>query len=99
HPPHLLSFPTRRSSDLREKILPIYYGFDSTLFPFREPKRWDGLRAPVIVMHGSLDHHHLREIALTAFERIQGEIPNVIFRFVGQDRKSTRLNSSHGSIS
>lgn len=67
----------------REKILPIYYGFDSALFPFREPKRWDGARPPVIVMHGSLDHHHLRDIALAAFERIQGEIPNAIFRFVG----------------
>jgi glycosyltransferase involved in cell wall biosynthesis len=67
----------------REKILPIYYGFDAELFPFREPTSWDPKRAPVIVMHGSLDHHHLRDIALGAMERVAGEIPQAIFRFVG----------------
>ncbi len=67
----------------RDRILPIYYGFDATLFPFREPKRWDGLRPPVVVMHGSLDHHHLREIALKAFGTVIREIPNAVFRFVG----------------
>lgn len=67
----------------REKILPIYYGFDSTLFPFRTQSPWDGIRPPVIVMHGSLDHHHLRDIALIAFERFLREVPNAIFRFVG----------------
>jgi glycosyltransferase involved in cell wall biosynthesis len=67
----------------RERILPIYYGFDSTLFPYRAPTAWDGKRPPVIVMHGSLDHHHLRDIALTAMQRVSREIPNAIFRFVG----------------
>jgi glycosyltransferase involved in cell wall biosynthesis len=67
----------------REKILPIYYGFDAKLFPFREPKPWDGKRPPIIVMHGSLDHHHLRDIGLAAMERVVAEIPEVIFRFVG----------------
>jgi glycosyltransferase involved in cell wall biosynthesis len=67
----------------REKILPIYYGFDSTLFPFRAPAAWDTVRPPIIVMHGSLDHHHLRDIALVAFERFLADIPNAIFRFVG----------------
>jgi len=67
-----------------EKILPIYYGYDSRLFHFREPKRWDGKSAPVIVMHGSLDHHHLRDIALVAVERVVREMPAAIFRFVGQ---------------
>ena len=74
-----------------EKILPIYYGYDSRLFPFREPKPWDGKTAPVIVMHGSLDHHHLRDIALLAMERVVAEIPSAIFRFVGQ--KTTALES------
>ena len=67
-----------------ERIAPIYYGYDARLFPFREPKRWDGKRPPVIVMHGSLDHHHLRDIALAAMERVVSEMPEAIFRFVGQ---------------
>jgi glycosyltransferase involved in cell wall biosynthesis len=67
----------------RDKILPIYYGFDSSLFPFRTPTRWDGVRPAIIVMHGSLDHHHLRDVALLAFARFLREIPNAIFRFVG----------------
>jgi glycosyltransferase involved in cell wall biosynthesis len=68
----------------REKILPIYYGFDSDLFPFREPRPWDKSRPPIVVMHGSLDHHHLRDIALAAMMRVFKEIPQTIFRFVGQ---------------
>lgn len=67
----------------REKILPIYYGFDAELFPFREPRPWDGKRAPIIVMHGSLDHHHLRDIALASMERVVAELPDAVFRFVG----------------
>jgi glycosyltransferase involved in cell wall biosynthesis len=67
-----------------ERIVPIYYGYDSKLFPYRPPKAWDGKRPPVVVMHGSFDHHHLRDIALAAFERVVRELPQVIFRFVGQ---------------
>jgi glycosyltransferase involved in cell wall biosynthesis len=66
-----------------EKILPIYYGYDSHFFPFRAPTPWDRKRPPVVVMHGSLDHHHLRDIALLAMQRVLREIPNAIFRFVG----------------
>lgn len=67
-----------------ERIVPIYYGYDSNLFHFRPPKTWDGRRAPVVVMHGSLDYHHLRDIALLAIERVVRELPQTIFRFVGQ---------------
>lgn len=74
----------RRSGYPGEKIVPIYYGYDAALFPFREPKPWDGRRPPVIVMHGSLDHHHLRDIALTAIARVTRELPEAVFRFVGQ---------------
>lgn len=74
----------RKAGYPAEKTLPIYYGFDSALFPFREPKPWDGQRAPVIVMHGSLDHHHLRDIALDAMARVVRELPQAVFRFVGQ---------------
>src|SRR3954465_17361 len=72
-----------RSGFPRENILPIYYGYDSRLFPFRAPNPWDGSRPPIIVMHGSLDHHHLRDIALVAMERVQRELPNAVWRFVG----------------
>jgi glycosyltransferase involved in cell wall biosynthesis len=68
----------------RERICPIYYGFDSSLFPFRPPRPWDRQRPPVIVMHGSLDHHHLRDIALAALERVVRDLPEATFRFVGQ---------------
>lgn len=66
-----------------ERIVPLYYGYDARLFPFRSPAPWDGKRAPVIVMHGSLDHHHLRDIALIAMERVVRELPGATFRFVG----------------
>ncbi|HEX7861289.1 MAG TPA: glycosyltransferase [Verrucomicrobiae bacterium] len=73
----------RSSGFAAERILPIYYGYDASLFPFRAPVPWDGKRAPVVVMHGSLDHHHLRDIALAAIERVVRELPQTIFRFVG----------------
>ncbi|HEV8543821.1 MAG TPA: glycosyltransferase [Verrucomicrobiae bacterium] len=75
----------------REKILPIYYGYDSQLFLYRDPKPWAIQRPPVIVMHGSLDHHHLRDIALFAMDRVARELPVAIFRFVGQ--KTAALES------
>jgi glycosyltransferase involved in cell wall biosynthesis len=63
-----------------ERIRPIYFGFDSQLFPFREtppPAK------PVVVMHGSLDQHHLQEIAVRAVLLVSKEMPEVTFRFVG----------------
>jgi glycosyltransferase involved in cell wall biosynthesis len=67
----------------RERITPIYYGYDSELFRYRDPRPWDGTTPPVIVMHGSLDHHHLRDIALIAMDRVVRDLPQAIFRFVG----------------
>ena len=75
----------------RENILPIYYGFDSELFPFRTRSLWDGARPPIIVMHGSLDHHHLRDIALIAFERVLRDIPDAVFRFVGHRTRALEI--------
>jgi glycosyltransferase involved in cell wall biosynthesis len=63
-----------------EKIKPIYFGYDSELFPFRNaapPKE------PVVVMHGSLDQHHLQKIAVEAVAIVSREMPAVTFRFVG----------------
>ena len=69
----------------RERIRSIYYGYDAALFPFdatavaaRESAR------PVVVMHGSFDHHHLGPIALEALVRVRAARPDVTFRFVGR---------------
>jgi glycosyltransferase involved in cell wall biosynthesis len=63
-----------------ERIKPIYFGFDSQLFPFREASP---PKDPVVVMHGSLDQHHLQAIAIHAVGIVSREMPNVTFRFVG----------------
>jgi glycosyltransferase involved in cell wall biosynthesis len=67
----------------RTRIQPIYYGYDATLFPLRSslPKP-DA--PPVVVMHGSLDHHHLRDIGLKAFARVSARRPDVVFKIVGK---------------
>ena len=68
----------------RERILPIYYGYDAELFPFQERSEHGGEgKAPVVVMHGSLDHHHLKAIALQAMEYVSQAKPKAVFRFVG----------------
>lgn len=67
----------------RDRICPIYYGYDSKLFPFHSPSP-SKTSAPLIVMHGSLDHHHLRDIALGAILRVTQSQPNALFRIVGQ---------------
>lgn len=69
----------------RDRILPIYYGYDADLFPFSKGGAGtDRSKTPTIVMHGSLDHHHLGPIALDAIRRVVQERPGVVFRFVGQ---------------
>lgn len=74
----------------REKILPIYYGYDSDKFPF-VARTADKSRPPVIVMHGSFDAHHLGKIALGAVRFVTRQRPEAIFRFVG--RQTTPLQS------
>ena len=49
----------------REKICPIYYGYDASAFPLREQLPPPG-QPPVVVMHGSFDAHHLGQIAFDA---------------------------------
>jgi glycosyltransferase involved in cell wall biosynthesis len=66
----------------REKILPIYYGYDADRFPFRPqpaPKT-----NKVVVMHGSFDAHHLGEIAFGAIRHVTAASPGTIFRFIGK---------------
>lgn len=70
----------------RGRILPIYYGFDADLFPLRpaiDPA--PAQDAPTIVMHGSLDHHHLRRIALDAMAMVVHNRPDAVFKFIGRE--------------
>jgi glycosyltransferase involved in cell wall biosynthesis len=63
----------------REQTLPIYYGYDSALF---EPT-FQTSKTPLVVMHGSLDHHHINEFGARALARIYQKRPDTRFRFVG----------------
>ena len=67
----------------REKILPIFYGYDAANFPFRVQSVFEG-RPSVVVMHGSFDAHHLGEIAFGAIQHVVQNRPGTIFRFVGR---------------
>ena len=74
----------------REKILPIYYGYDAGKFPFRAQSP-PGNQPPVVVMHGSFDAHHLGQIAFDAMQFVTRQRPEVVFRFVG--KKTASLES------
>ena len=67
----------------REKIRPIYYGYDAQAFPLRGQLPPPG-QPPVVVMHGSFDAHHLRRIAFDAVKLVVAKKPETIFRFVGR---------------
>jgi glycosyltransferase involved in cell wall biosynthesis len=67
----------------REKICPIYYGYDAQAFPLREQMPSPG-RPPVVVMHGSFDAHHLGPIAFEAIRHVVARKPETVFRFVGR---------------
>jgi glycosyltransferase involved in cell wall biosynthesis len=75
----------------RERILPIYYGYDSNFFPLRpESVAETANQLPTIVMHGSLDHHHLKGIALEAISFIVQNRPDAVFKFVGKETPTLR---------
>jgi glycosyltransferase involved in cell wall biosynthesis len=67
----------------REKICPIYYGYDAQAFPLRGQLPSAGT-PPVVVMHGSFDAHHLGQIAFEAVKFVATKKPETIFRFVGR---------------
>ena len=67
----------------REKICPIYYGYDAAAFPLRQQGPPAG-KPPVVVMHGSFDAHHLGRIAFDAVQRVAAKKPETVFRFVGR---------------
>jgi glycosyltransferase involved in cell wall biosynthesis len=67
----------------REKICPVYFGYDAELFPLRkQPPPAD--HPPVVVMHGSFDAHHIGRIAFEAARVVAAKRPGTIFRFVGK---------------
>ncbi len=69
----------------RERILPIYYGYDAKLFRPAEPASGaESGTSGVVVMHGSFDQHHLGAIAAIALARVSEKRPGVRFKFVGQ---------------
>jgi glycosyltransferase involved in cell wall biosynthesis len=67
----------------REKICPIYYGYDALAFPLRKEIPLPA-KPPVVVMHGSFDAHHLGQIAFDAVKTVVAKKPETIFRFVGR---------------
>ena len=67
----------------RERILPIYYGYDSEIFKYQEGIKRGLAKAPVVAMHGSLDFHHVGGIAFDAVKEIFSKRPETVFRFVG----------------
>ena len=66
----------------REKIFPIYYGYDAQAFPLRGQLPPPG-QPPVIVMHGSFDAHHLNKILFDAILQVAKKRPEIKFRFIG----------------
>jgi glycosyltransferase involved in cell wall biosynthesis len=73
----------------RERLLPIYFGYDDKAFVCKHPGGLAG-GDPVVVMHGSLDHHHLGPIALEAIQHVARSRPEVRFRFVGKETAALR---------
>lgn len=71
----------------RDRVLPIYYGYDASLFRYADPAAREG-GSPVVVMHGSFDRHHLGPIAETALRVVARERPDVRFRFVGRETET-----------
>jgi glycosyltransferase involved in cell wall biosynthesis len=69
----------------RQRIRPIYYGYDAALFRPRSPEVPAADGPPVAVMHGSFDHHHLGTVAHDALLRVHAARPDVQFRFVGRE--------------
>ena len=75
----------------RDRLLPIYYGFDAERFRFDEvARRAETAMPPAIVMHGSFDHHHLGRIAGEALAHVARNRGDVVFRFVGQRTPALR---------
>ncbi len=75
----------------RERVRPIFYGYDAEQFRF-DPAQVAARRGrpPVVLMHGSFDHHHLGTIALEGMARVRAARPEVVFEFVGPETAAWR---------
>lgn len=75
----------------RERVRTIFYGYDAEQFRF-DPAQAAARRnrPPVVLMHGSFDHHHLGTIALEGMARVHAARPEVVFEFVGPDTPAWR---------
>src|SRR5207245_5270091 len=90
------AFPTRRSSDLRDQVVALeHLGVLADV-----DQRRERLRVPGVVDVVEVDD---REVVIGVGTRESGRAavvgPCRAHRVLLEDRKSTRLNSSHGSIS
>ncbi|NLH72985.1 MAG: glycosyltransferase family 4 protein [Verrucomicrobia bacterium] len=67
-----------------DRMCTICYGYDSRFFPLDAGAvaRRASL-PPTVVMHGSLDHHHLGRIAIDAMAVVAAARPDVVFKFIG----------------
>src|SRR5207245_10857335 len=85
----LYSFPTRRSSDLGTIV-----GIQIALRWFQNFVGWNGLGVPRNIVREAAGGQ-AADAVIANSPKVRSEIR----RFYRIDRKSTRLNSSHGSIS
>src|SRR5207245_6449833 len=91
----LPSFPTRRSSDLFDESAALFHS--PKVVTSGNPVRFNVDASPlelhhplqILVLGGSTGAHRLNEGVINALRNLREAV----------DRKSTRLNSSHGSIS
>src|SRR5207248_9709661 len=98
-PRHLHSFPTRRSSDLMERLHPA--GLFETVLPDRREPFAYRLEVTRDGHVAEIDDPYRFPSLLSDFDRhllAQGTHYRAHERLGAQDRKSTRLNSSHRTI-
>jgi glycosyltransferase involved in cell wall biosynthesis len=70
-----------------DRIRVIQYGYDASLFRPPPVTAADPTisKAPVVVMHGSFDTHHLGPIARDALLHLHAQRPDLRFRFLGKE--------------
>ena len=68
------------------RTLPVYYGYDGALF---QPT-FQTSPTPLVVMHGSLDHHHINEFGARALVQVFQKRTDTKFRFVGKRTDALR---------
>ena len=74
----------------------LRFGMDSARFPYRPSTESS---RPVVVMHGSMDRHHLGPILAGAMRIVAKRRPGTVFRFIGRRTPSLArvLDQASGS--